>query len=306
MKPITKLFFIFTLLTFIMSSCDDSPDLIFRGIKSETAKHLGEGVWINVPPFYKKAKSYDGFQASNYESSISLQINYASIDNVIKSFDKKLLARKRTKLLTLETVKFGEADSAVYAEVYDKRKQTIRYLLSIKKDNKMYGVKAFCQERLKDKYDLMIKRALESVAFAELVQKEEAFVLGKLISLSEWYLTRDGFYPTASEDEAMIMVRAIDINEVGSSREYKMDFLKEEVAKYTSVAIEEIKAENVGDGHYITIMVGKGDKKVFGAYVTDGNEMSNLFIGSSNNLESIIEIGEYVRNQNIKTVLDVR
>lgn len=296
-----QLFFLALILVF--TACEEEPQLTFNGIKSKTAKHLGEGVWIDVPASYSKAKSYNGFQASGLESSISLQINEATIEDVKRSFDEKLLKRKKTKLITLQVVPFGTQDSAVFSMVHDRRKGTIRYLLSIKQGNMMYGVKAFCYEALKDKYDMRIKRALESVAFGEIIVKKEPFVLAKLVSLNEFVFTRDGEFPTQSEDGANIVLKIVDAKEVGNYRFNKTDYLKEALSEYYKGTISKINIKSVGEGHYISTIINKPDVKLFGAHISDGKEMSELYIGKSSTLEGVREISEFVRNSNLKTVI---
>lgn len=299
-------FLIFSLNLFFVSCTEPESHLTFKGIKSKTAKHLGEGVWLDVPSFYKKARTYDGFQAQGYESSISLQVNNASLEEVKKSFDKEVLARKKTKLITLQVVPFGDQDSAVFSIVYDKRKQTRRYLLSVARGNKMYGIKAFCFDHLKDKYDMLIKRSLESVTFAETIEKKEAFMLAKLVSLKELIYTRDGEFPTQSEDEATLVIKKIDPKKAGSTSGSKSNFLSNTMKEYADSRESSVRIEKVEDGHFISAYFLDSEKKVFGAHLSDGKELSNLYIGTSTTREGIKELGQYVRDTNIKTAIGLR
>jgi len=69
-----SLLYLLALCTVSLTSCHsvDESDINLEWNFKDSYKHIGNGLWMKVPSSFAKAKSYNGFQAPNYESSFSM------------------------------------------------------------------------------------------------------------------------------------------------------------------------------------------------------------------------------------------
>ncbi len=296
------LFISLSLLIFF--SCQDSSPLILDGMPKKDAQHLGEGVWIQVPPGYKSAKSYDGFQVSNNASSISLQVNYADLDQVRSSFDKKRLAGKRTKLIVMRPALVGQ-DSAIYTEVLDKRKQTKRYTLSIAKGDQIYSVKAFAFETEVPKYEQKIKDAFNSVYFGEVEEEKLLYSLASTENDHIYIMTKDGKWPNEEANAPFIETTILEEEINGLESGALMDFLAEKMEAKSDKRAGRMQSEFLNNGRFTTGSIEAGLPKICGALLTS-NEVNVLIIGQSYNQEDFLEMEEFIRFSLIKTTIGSR
>ena len=174
--------------------------------KTPNKIHVGQGVWMNIPSYFKKAKSYEGYQAPNSTASISVKSSNKSIEELKKSFEPAYLKKRKTVLLESSTVKYGDNENAFFTVVRDKRKETIRYFLAIAQGGRTYNIKAFYFENARDGYNLEIREALQSVFIGDHQEKEELFKLANLSNFDSIIYTRDGKHPTESADQAVVEI----------------------------------------------------------------------------------------------------
>jgi len=294
------LFFISFLL--IGTSCKQTSNLNFPGIKVDSAQHMGKGVWIKVPYLYKEAKSYDGFQASNYESSISLKVDRgATLEDRKRFFDKAQLSLKKQKMVEMTTFPFGESETALYTIVEDKRKRTFRYQLAIQKGDDAYRITAFCPKHLHSKYKHLITAAFQSASFGEEREKQEAFVMAQLVSLNETIFTRDGLFPTESEDQAIINLKLMKTDSIPGFDVNKREYLENQMKRLSEDKIEHGGAEMIGDGDFRTAKIRKGDTKIFGALICANEGEETLVMAQTKDEAALKEINLFVRRMFIST-----
>lgn len=284
------------LFAFILCSCNKAkPDLIISGEKKEGAQHLGSGVWIMVPNQYSKAKSYEGFQAGNGVSSISLQVNNTSLASVKNSYNEGWLAENKSELIEMRNVKFATLDSAIYTEVYDKRKQTIRYTLSIKKDDAVYSIKAFCFKVEEKSRGKMLIEALESTFFGEVVVEKETFQLVDMQSMDKQYYTKDGLMPTKSDDMALIEITLLEFGENNVGESKMRNILNQNMAKINKEQPSNFGTQKLSNGIMYFGESASTETKVYGVLLAQpsGNAMMVICQGKSN--KAISEFKEFVR-----------
>lgn len=299
MKKLQTALFL-SILFLLFQSCRDNSPIILEAKKTEQSSHLGNGVWIIVPPGFKKAKTYDGFQAEYPTTSVSLQIEDASLAEVKESFSLKKLTLNKTTLLELRPVQFGTTDSAFFAVVHDARKGTIRYLLSVQQGSKTYNIKAFCLKTQENRYDKILRTALFSTYIGEFEEEEKLFKMAGLEQLGSVIFTKDGQYPTTAPDEAKIEVVSIGKNHDYPTQQHQFNFLKYEVAKMTGNSANAFGQEPLTQGSYVTVS-GYGPKGyAFTAFIVDPAEMAIMVKCFGKAPGNIAEFEDFVRANFIK------
>lgn len=211
--------FLFVALV-ILSSCkgyETSPITIIPEKKSHY-KELGYGVYTYVPPRgFNKARRYKGFQGPSY-SSISVETTSNSISEVKKSFDLKLLDHRKTDLLAMQPVNYGQHEDAFYSLVHDNRKKTFRFLLAVNDGSKTYLIKAFCTENRFDSLGEQLEKAVKSAFIGTF---KEAVTEYKLAGIedSQTIYTKDGKHPTQDPSGSKLRLQILD-----EPREFFTDF----------------------------------------------------------------------------------
>lgn len=201
-KNYSVYFWMLILCLFILSC--KSEVITINPFKDSLHKHLGKGVWVQVPSEYSKANNYDGYQASGYRSSVSVQIEPVSSKKVRESFDVISLRKKKIILEEFTEVNYGKTDSAFYVVVFDMRKNTYRHMLSIKDYNQTINIKGFCFKQQASYFNPIIKKALLSTYIdTEEEKRKEDFLMADIESLNTFLFTKDGKFPTESPDQAI-------------------------------------------------------------------------------------------------------
>ena len=267
--------------------------------RTDKSQHLGDNVWIEVPYGYKRARTYDGFQ-NGKRSSISLSVVANSLSETKKNFDPQYLKKKKTVLEELHPVKFGTIDSAFFAVVYDKRKNTVRYLLACNTGLLTYNIKAFCFKPEKHIFDQKIRNALFSASFDEMVEKEELFKLASLESLSNVTLTKDGKHPTESTDGSTIEIESMD--EIVDNDE--IGLMKEALGKLVKKGKNDSpRVEAIANGKFYTQnRIGEEDK-AFVALIALTNGQVTIIKCYGNKKASLLEFENYTRDNFLKSTI---
>lgn len=172
-------------------------------------KHLGEGFYIILSNKYNKAKSYDGFQAPKYESSISLEREYSELEASTIEFET--LAQKSNKLTILEkrTITAKDSLNGILYKLQNKISNKIQFQFIFENENKVYKLSAFYFTPLESKYDNIINKAIMSLVRGEVIITEDELQIAEIENNTIIY-TRDGDLPTSSEDELVIKFISID------------------------------------------------------------------------------------------------
>lgn len=269
--------------------------------KRSEKSHLGKGVWLNVPKGYKKAKSYDGYQAKGMNSSISVRLHEKTSDELKRSYDSRNLKKRNLKLIELSDVTYGESGKGFLSVVHDKPKNLLRYLLSISYNGATYNITSFCPESRKSSYDPAIRKSLSSVYIGDLV-KTELFQLATITGPNEILYTKDGKYPTESEDGAVAewtVMKSLD-------GIYLMGFVEKELKKIAKDARPRTGYHNLENGKFY---FSKGtseqeNKKVFVALVAPNQEEGGVLVKCHGNINASLEEFEtYARRQLITTTI---
>lgn len=288
----------FLLLAHLLFIISCTPDYEINHIeltpeKKENYRHAGQGVYMDVPSFYKKARTYDGFQAGLVNSSISVKLTDMSIEKLRKSFDADLLEKRQSELLELSTVDYGGNTNAFYAVTHVKHRGTVRYLLAIHQDGLTYMIKAFVSANRQGSYERNIKLALFSVYIGEPVVKEEQFkrvtIEGNEIAI---YMTRDGKLPTESADSAVIKMTDVRIDGVT-----ELTFLKEKIEQFTGGEVYSLGTDFLNNGKYYSARSKSDTTKAYAALVSGSPKQYILVIASGNSLVNLDELEIFVKDQ---------
>lgn len=237
--------FYFLLAMLVPLACRNKlNDIQLIQTKEEGSQHLGYGVWILVPDGYQRAKTYSGFQSEDGRSSIHVEINPASFDELKISFEPKKLKEQRTTLIQMRGVNYNHNTRAFFATVEDERKKTIRYLLAIDQNDTVYAIQAFCYKSFFEEYNLKIKGALFSVFIGEFQEKTELFLLANLVELNHLIFTRDGLYPTKSTDQSEVEIKILP----QSNKVPTEELIQLSLAKYTTETEHHIYRSRLTNG----------------------------------------------------------
>ncbi len=259
------------------SSCNmvDSSEISVEGKKVEDAKHLGQGVWMKIPSKYRKAESYDGYQAPQYHSSLSVKTSQESLDRLLKVYEEKNLKAQKCRLLELRPVVFEEEHEGYYVVVQDFRKKTIRHLLAVKIGETLYKIKGFYFKELEDQYETYVRNALLSSHIGEVQQEEERFKFASFIDLETVVLTTDGKFPTESPDSLYLSLRSFD--NVGAVDPFEI--IRNELQKHVEIDMRKVNTviDPLQNGK-IYINQGKDDSKAcLVMFVSADNNKGSLY-----------------------------
>jgi len=295
---------ILSFILFFLVSCKEDLKLSLKNEITTKHKHVGDGVYLNIPYNFKKKKRAGLYQSKN-EASISLQIEHEPIANLRKGFEKKFLKKRQTELLALCEIEHESFDSCFYAKVLDNRKRTIRQSIAFKQNDKTIIVKGFCFEQQKSQYETSIRIALTSLALGEEILEEDKFKLAAL-QLDKTIFTKDGNYPTESPDQATIEMRSVEISALGLGDRDAKNLINSELKKMglnTSCQYLNLVTQ---DGANVFECKTRGeDLNYYFFLINSPNEDEDvLFICSASELENLEEFESYMKAEYIITVLE--
>jgi hypothetical protein len=287
------------------ASCEsyETEQITLEPKKTAEYIHLGKGIWTKYPKGYSKADTYDGYQAPGQASSISIMTNQEPIQSLWEKHNPSDLNQQDVKLLQLSPVKYGVNDNALFSIVHDTRKNTIRYLLAFHENGITYNVKAFCFNQVRSTYEPTIKNTMLSAVLAEVEEKEELFKMATLKDAQTVVFTRDGKYPTASEDQATIEIKTIK----AASLSPGTDEVSAELIRITKDKHDYVEVENLLNGKFFSGTSRGQEKNAFVALLTDTASGGAVRISCYGNKESNLqEFETYVRAKYLKLTIDPR
>lgn len=294
---IMKKCFVLSLLSIlILSSCGDGVDrkpIELNPKKYSNSKHLGNGVWLLVPKGFHEARSYDGFQSG--WSSISLQIENVPLWKAKQAFDPKILKARRTKLLEMHPVKFGEIDSAFFAVVHDMRKKTVRYLLSVNDGQRTYNIKAFCMQGNEEKWDKALKESLLSTYIGTYKTEEPLFKLASFREENEMIFTKDGVFPTQSEEESVIRIQMMPKENAFLTSKDLHNFVKNKLKKLSGNTKNKITTEYLSNGTFTKgVSIGEHENAYIAILQLKEGE-TFIYTATGNKKQDIQEFEDYIK-----------
>lgn len=296
----SKIFFpLIIIISLLFFSCK-SESININPSKGSSHKLLGKGVWVELPSEYKKANNYDGYQAPSYSSSVSVQVERTSSKKVRESFDARELRKKQVVLEEFKEVNYADTDSAFYVVVFDKRKNTYRHLLSIKDYNQTINVKGFYFKHQKTYYGDVVRKALLSTVIdtVEEIRKED-FLMADIESLGTFIFTKDGKYPTESEDQAIYKTGEFKAQGTVDD-EIKLKNMLKEITGESNIMIEKIRIDN---GTHFTARSFGSDLYAFGAILFDKDNNGIYALCYGNKQENFDDCKKYFNKTNIQTKL---
>ena len=271
------------------------------------ADYLGAGVWIDAPYMMRKASSFDGYVAANNHASVSLQVDRANLEDVRKHFEPANLKRQGVKLIEMRDVQYGDSEKGLFTIVHDKRKGTYRYLLSIARESKVYNIKGFCMEPLREKYETPIKMALKSAYFGDEVEQKEPFTTAFVQLPDSIWLTRDGKWPTEAKDSAVIRAMSIAKGEIQfDDYQHITRFAKEKVLKTCDLYIPTASIRPLENGKFVEAQVYQGGIAMYMAMLLDPSLEGDLFICTSKDRRAIVEFRQFINTNFLKASLKAR
>lgn len=266
----------------MISSCTSDfytdPPLTINPKKVDNSQYAGEGVYMVPPPFFTKASTFNGFKSSSGYSSVSVIKSEKTLDRLRKIYVQENLDKLKTKLIELRPITYGEIDSSFFAVVFDRKKSTYRYNLIVDTGLDRMVIKGWC---FKDEYNNLnqaIRESIFSAVITDDLKDSELFLLARFVKLDHFILTKDGEYPTKSDDDVVVEVYNTDPlkGSMGS------EIVKQEVRKSTGVEPVSIKIENLENGKMISGFATANNKKGY-TYVIGVNSEETLVLSFRGN-----------------------
>ncbi|MEL7120007.1 MAG: hypothetical protein AAFO07_11220 [Bacteroidota bacterium] len=290
------------ILILFISNCSNiqkSP-IELDAVKKASSTHVVNGVWLDVPEGFKKARTYDGFQNKHKNASISVKANLNTMEELRAAFDTERLKRSKTKLLEMRPVVYEGASDAFFSVVHDTRKNTIRYLLAIEKGILTYNVKAFCLAPNKEYHDPIIRAALLSTFIGEYEKKKELFSLAFLSEDGEKMIfTKDEQYPTESLDGSTIIV---ETNKKFGTQDHSKA-IRNQLEEYTATAKCEVGTKQYGDTKNIFGTSFGEEKKAKISLFLDKELNATQVTFYGNQSSNMREFNEFLEKNFFKTVI---
>lgn len=259
--------------------------------KYETSLHLGYGVWMTVPEEYHQAKSYAGVQTSEANSSIHVELKMVDLDDFKNTFKPAKLARKRTKLIELSKVKFKDNEEAFFSVVEDHRKQTVRYLLAIAKQDTVYAIQAFCYLRELAQFDQKIRKAFYTTFIGNVPDYQNLFDLFGFDGENGMIYTRNGKDPAETKDQSVVIIYSLDV--VKKSPE---ELMNAEMFSLSGFSKTPIGKANVENGKFYKSARDTGTKKAMVFFIENENGDRYLISCKGNEFSSLSDFERYVAN----------
>jgi len=284
------------------SACGNSyteREITLAAEKKPSSAHMGKGVWMMVPHAYRKAKSFDGFQTPNMASSISLKVSTQPVEQLKLAYDPAKLSPQKMELIELSEVNYGDSGTGFLSVVHDKGRRIMRYFMSISEQEQTYNITAFCVESGADKFDPHIRSSLSSLYIGE-YDEEGGFKLTTFNGENGMLYTKDGQYPTESEDEAVVGWEKIEsLHGVG-----KMAMVENELDKLVKDGGSSVMLENISNGQLYNGKSSSENKKAFVALLAlEGEEGGLLVKAHGNSQADLDEMEDFVRGLVLKTTV---
>ena len=220
-----------------------------------------------------------------------------SIEELNQAFDPEILEKRRIELIELSSVSYGSQENGFLSVVHNKKKNTISYLLAINENGRVYNIKAFCFYPVKEKYDSKIRNCLENVYIGEYEEAEQPFKMAKIISINEMIFTRDGKYPTESNDQSVIEFKGIESLRSAS----ETDLVENELQKLTGVKKNSAAVQFLSNGKYCFGSATSEDKKAYVALLVLENKEGTLIRCYGNKNSNLDEFASFVKGKLVKT-----
>jgi hypothetical protein len=296
------LFLVMLALSICITSCNNNyieDRITISPERSEESVHIGKGVWMEIPKGYAKAYSFDGYQTSNMNSSISIKMFPVSIEKLKSGYNPSVLKKKKTVLLELSPVNYGDKENGFLSVVHDKKTNTIRYLLAIRHHDKTYNIKAFCFAETKETYDPKIRRSLLSTYIGSVEESEEPFKLADIKSFDELIFTRDGQYPTMSEDNSVIEWKNME----SLAKGLESGLVANELQKLTGHKSPAVTLTYLSNGKYYSGTAITEDKKAYVGLTVSENKEGTLVKCYGNKNSSLEEFEKFALRNLVKTTI---
>jgi len=287
-------------IIFAMVSChkvETSPIILEVKHGAKNLRHAGQGVFMDVPKFYKKASSYDGFQAPNYLSSISIKVSGDSLETVLNSFNENKLNAQKIKLLELRPVNYRSKYSGYWITTKSKRDNKIKMILALKTDDKLYMVIGYYFEELEDEYEKIVRNALENIQIQEKFDRKEEFVLANWGSEdNNVILTLDAKYPTENENGWVIEEREIRGHHDDIAQSIVSQYDKNKTMKNTRNAKMRLENGDLWEYNF------NNQEKMIVILIFPINNVGqrHVVIGYGKNNDKFIELHEYIQKKYLK------
>jgi len=292
----------FIILTFLIASCGpDTSPLILKNDNSANHIHIGEGVYMINPPGFSEASSYMGFQAPDYNASISLKPQYESLENLRKEYTPESIKSKPVKLLALKELFFKDVQNGFYVKLEYKGRGIINEILVFENGGSTYKMIGLYHAANESIYGPKVNLALLTSYVGQRQVKEEYFQMAYLDEAKDALVyTRDGKFPTESPDELYL-----SISTSSSTSKSRQSISNEMKAKIKEAIGNDFKNTNhwgittmpLKEGKvYATSFSDKGYKVVARAYANDDEPDVMIAIAYGNESVGIDDLKDRVDN----------
>jgi len=208
MKFFKQIYILLACLSIIATSCKKTSPLILSSEKGLYNEEIGYGLSIQPPISFKRATSYNGFQAPNKLGSISLNVA-ENFDFIKEHYSIDAIEDRDGSIYRHQAVQYGSDKTGLYVEYYDNPQKRYRQELFIVSGEKVYS---------------------------EFRKVEKPFSKIFLADLENVHYTRDNKYPTEEPDSMLVKVG--NITQADYNKYDIIGYLKEEVTKITKTKVK--------------------------------------------------------------------
>jgi len=241
MKFFKQIYILLACLSIIATSCKKTSPLILSSEKGLYNEEIGYGLSIQPPISFKRATSYNGFQAPNKLGSISLNVA-ENFDFIKEHYSIDAIEDRDGSIYRHQAVQYGSDKTGLYVEYYDNPQKRYRQELFIVSGEKVYHIKGFHRLRPNAQESNEIRRAIQTahidprVDISEFRKVEKPFSKIFLADLENVHYTRDNKYPTEEPDSMLVKVG--NITQADYNKYDIIGYLKEEVTKITKTKVK--------------------------------------------------------------------
>lgn len=195
-------------LIFSWTGCKVTGTKTINPIKGEAYANIGYGVYLPLPPGYKKGKSFQGYQAPNMKGSIEILLEQ-NFDDLKNYYSKSAIKSRDGSIKIFQPLIVNGITDAFYVEYHDTPQLRHRYIYVLQKENRVYHIKGFLRLNANedDKWDM--RNSILSSYFDAYQEEETSFSIPHMITLNSFYFTRDNKFPTEELDSAFFRVTTL-------------------------------------------------------------------------------------------------
>ena len=288
------LLFLYCLLA--LTSCGDSVErskLVLTTTPETHYQDLGFGVSAPVPTFFRPARTYNGYQHPSGVGAVSLKLQPYPIETVVANYNPDAVEARGNEPLEYRFVDYNGNDRALFVKIYNPRKDTYRFILTVQQNDRTYAIKAWCFSDALEAFGDDLRNAVLSAHIGDYVE-ERPFLRVEMDDGSLAF-TRDGIFPTLAEDEALLQVTPYEDRQVRGEDDVRA-IIAQELLVHTQSAPTDLNVRQLDNGTFgWGIAYGEGRSAYVALMQMTGG--TQLIVGTATTGEAAREMANYMNNE---------